>query len=161
MGYTNIPTDGSGRILITDIGASKGKQALICHTDTPSNPSGSDYYLHPSMQTTLEGDRIQSDDQRRWQRNRDLPNGIMKLGRNIGATSWTEGVFTCQFFGTNDSPISVGVYSPRELYCIILYIKKYWCSLKLAVLFQTGLCKILMLAEFKFGGSYAALLIAL
>ena len=110
MGYTNIPTDGSGRILITDI-LFDSANALICRTNTP-NPTGSDYYLHSSMQTTNISDRIQSTDIRGWSRNRDTPNGIIRLRRD--GTNWTEGVFTCEFRGNDESPISVRVYYYRS-----------------------------------------------
>ena len=115
VGYTNIPTDGSGRILITDIAASNepNQEALICLTDVPT-PNGSNFYIHPTVQTTSESGRIQSFDSRGWQRNRDLPNGIMRLRRDIRTTSWTEGVFTCQYLDTYDLPIFVGVYYPSE-----------------------------------------------
>ena len=106
MGYSNIPTDGSGRIFITNIGFDNAN-ALICRTNTP-NPNGSDYYLHPSMQTTSEGDRVQNTDTRGWSRNRDRPNGIIRLRRD--STSWTEGLCTCRFHGISDPSISVGVY---------------------------------------------------
>ena len=111
MDYTtNIPTDGSGRILITDIG-SDNDNALICRTNTP-NPGNGDYYLHPSMVTTSNSDRIESTDSRGWTRNRDQVNTLARLRRH--STSWTEGVFTCQFSGISDPPISVGVYYPSE-----------------------------------------------
>ena len=106
VGNTNIPTDGSGRIFITNIGFDN-TSALICRTDIP-NPFLGDYYLHPSMQTTSNSDRIQSTDTRGWTRNRDLSNGIIRLRRHN--TSWTEGVFTCRFIGISDPSISVGVY---------------------------------------------------
>ena len=115
VGYTNIPTDGSGRILITDIGFDNAN-GLICRTNTP-NPTGGDYYLHPSMQTTNIGDRIVSLDTRGWSRNRDLSNGIIRLRRD--STSWTEGVFTCEFHGISDPSISVGVYYPSKSHSAI------------------------------------------
>ena len=115
MGYSNIPTDGSGRIFITNIGFDNAN-ALICRTNTP-NPNGSDYYLHPSMQTTSEGDRVQNTDTRGWSRNRDRPNGIIRLRRD--STSWTEGLFTCRFHGISDPSISVGVYYPSKSHSAI------------------------------------------
>ena len=115
VGYTNIPTDGSGRILITDIGFSNqpDNQALICTTNTP-NPGNGEYYLHPSMLTTSDSDRIQTTDPQGYRRNRDRNNGIVRLRRDSDMTSWTEGVFTCLFLGTSDPPISVRVYYPSE-----------------------------------------------
>ena len=115
MGYSNIPTDGSGRILITDIGFDNqpNDQALICRTNTV-NPGNGDYFLHASMVTTSDGARIGSTDPRGYRRNRDTNNGIVRLRRDSDVTSWTEGVFTCLFLGINDPPISVGVYHPSE-----------------------------------------------
>ena len=111
VGYaTTIPTDGSGRILITDIGTDNDN-ALICRTNTP-NPGHGNYYLHPSMVTISEGDWIESTDTRGWLRSRDVSNGLARLRRD--GTSWTEGVFTCLFQGISDPPISVRVYHPSE-----------------------------------------------
>ena len=117
MGYTNIPTDGSGRILITDIGFDNqlDNQALICRTNNIiMNLGNGDYYQHASMLTTSEGDRIHNPGPRGYRRNRDRNNGIVRLRRDHDMTSWTEGVFTCLFQGTNDPPISVRVYYPSE-----------------------------------------------
>ena len=109
MGYTTtIPTDGSGRILITNIGFGND-DALMCMTNTPI-PGNGEYYLHPSMVTISDSDRIQTTDTRGWSRSRAL--GLARLRRY--STSWTEGVFTCQFSGISDPPISVGVYYPSE-----------------------------------------------
>ena len=120
MDYTNIPTDGNGRILITDIGFSiqSDDQALICRTDTP-NPSFGDYYLHPSMQTTSDSDRIQTTDIRGWNRNRHRSHGLVRLKRDNAFTSRIEGVFTCSFLSISDPPISVGVYYPSKSHSAI------------------------------------------
>ena len=115
MGYTNIPNDGSGRILITDIGFDNqpNDQSLICMTNITTSGNG-DYYQHRTMVTTSEGDRIGNTDTRGYRRNRDPSNGIVRLRRDHEMTSWTEGVFTCQFLLINDPPISVRVYYPSE-----------------------------------------------
>ena len=115
VGNTNIPTDGSGRILITNIGFDNAN-ALICRTHIYI-PILGDYYLHPSMQTTSDSDRIQSTDTRGWTRNRDPLNGIIRLRRH--STSWTEGVFTCRFIDISDPSISVGVYYPSKSHSAI------------------------------------------
>ena len=125
VGYTNIPSDGSGRILITHIvfDNQSNDQALICRTNTP-NPTTANYFLHPSMQTTDGNYVIQSTDPRGYRRNRDLANGIVRLRRNSDTTSWTEGVLTCIFHGVTDPTISVGVYYSSEshynlyMYCM-------------------------------------------
>ena len=115
MGYTNIPNDGSGRILITDIGFDNqpNDQSLICMTNITTSGNG-DYYQHASMLTTSDGARIGSPDSLGYRRNRDTRNGIVRLRRDHDMTSWTEGVFTCQFLNISDPPISVGVYHPSE-----------------------------------------------
>ena len=120
MGYTNIPTDGSGRILITNIGFSNQSDnlALICRTT--SNPTGGDYYLHPSMQTTDDNYAIQSTDPRGYRRNRGTR--IVRLRRDSATTNWTEGVATCRFHGVTDPIISVGVYySSKSHYNLYMY----------------------------------------
>ena len=122
MGYTNIPIDGSGRILMTNIGFDNQSddQALICMTT--SNPTTSNYYLHPSMLTTGFNYIIRSTDTRGYRRNR--ATGIVRLRRYSATTSWTEGVVTCRFHDTSDPPISVGVYYSSEshynlyMYCM-------------------------------------------
>ena len=77
MGYTNIPTNGSGSILITDIGASN-ERALICSTDI-STSTASNWYLHPDLPTTSIGNRIGNTDTQGWMRN--IAPGILKLRR--------------------------------------------------------------------------------
>ena len=131
MGYSNIPTDGSGRILITDIGFSNqlDEQALVCRTNTP-NPTTANYYLHPSMQTTDGNYVIQSTDPQGYRRNKDLANGLMRLKRDSSTTNWTEGVLTCIFHGVSDPPISVGVYYSSESHynLYVLYVTISECS---------------------------------
>ena len=70
-GYTSIPTDGSGRILITDIGLDDGTttdddddDALLCQSDVETDSGNANWYLHPTQQSTAVGDRIQSTDDR-------------------------------------------------------------------------------------------------
>ena len=70
-----IPTDGSGRIVITDINPDGDpynyEDALICRSEVPISSHG-DWFLHPTQQTTDYSDRIQSTDIRGWGRNRGL-----------------------------------------------------------------------------------------
>ena len=60
-----ILTDGSGRIVITDINPDGNpnnlEDALFCQSDEPTSVSGN-WYLHPTQQTTDNSNRIQSDD---------------------------------------------------------------------------------------------------
>ena len=58
-GYDSIPTDGSGRVLITDINPNgdNNEDALICLSEI-SNTTVGDWYLHPTEMSTNEDDRI-------------------------------------------------------------------------------------------------------
>ena len=119
MGYTNIPTDGTGRILITDIGEGNSA-ALICVTDVPG-ASGSDWYLHPTSSSTDSADRIDSPDPRGWLRNRDTDIygfPLIRLRRDVSETS-VGGVFTCDISVDTGTPISVGIYYASEAHFIV------------------------------------------
>ena len=113
MGYTNIPTDGRGRILITDIGDTN-EDALICSTDFETTGRSFIWYLDPSIATTSRYKTIRSSDSRGWSIVRDTNNGISRLRRRSSYTTWTEGVFTCNY--PNNRHIYVGIYHPSELY---------------------------------------------
>ena len=58
-----FPTDGSGRIVITDINPDGDSEvdALICRS-VNNITSGGNWYLHPTQQTTDDSDRMQSTD---------------------------------------------------------------------------------------------------
>ena len=127
----SIPTDGSGRIVITDINPDGDNQedALICHSELPLSVSGN-WYLHPTQQTTDNDDsvRIQGNDIRGWRRNRDTiiisASGtlqLVRLRRDDSAAMGDndralEGVFTCDIPGDSNTPVSVGIYYPSELH---------------------------------------------
>ena len=123
-GYDSIPTDGSGRILITDIGLNDGTttdddaDALLCQSDVTTEAGNANWYLHPTQLSTAEGDRIQSFDPRGWSRNRGIRSFInrhrlVRLKRHSTITA-EEGVFTCNVVGDSNTPISVGIYYPSE-----------------------------------------------
>ena len=66
-GNDSIPTDGSGRVLITDIGPNvddyeNNEDALICRSEIPigiPDDGVGDWYLHPTeMSTDHDTDRI-------------------------------------------------------------------------------------------------------
>ena len=67
-GYDSIPTDGSGRVLITDINphgdTCSNEDALICRSGiTITGLSGTgDWYLHHSQLTADDDYRIESSD---------------------------------------------------------------------------------------------------
>ena len=123
-GYTSIPTDGSGRILITDIGLDDGStnaddaDALLCQSNVAATPGSGDWYLHSTQLSTAEDNRIQSTDPRGWARNRGILSSLnshrlVRLKRHSTITA-EEGVFTCHIVGDSNTPISVGIYHPSE-----------------------------------------------
>ena len=124
----SIPTDGSGRIVITDINpdGDNNEDALICLSELRNISSGGNWYLHPTQQTTEQTNdssvRIESTDSRGWQRNRALLDDdrrLVRLRRDdsaaIGGRA-LEGVFTCDIPGDSNTstPVSVGIYYPSE-----------------------------------------------
>ena len=114
-GYNSIPTDGSGRIFITDIGLGDAG-ALLCQSDVATAAGNANWYLHPTQQSTAEGDRIQSVDPRGWARNRGInlvEYRLVRLKRHSTITA-EEGVFTCHVVGDSNTPVSVGIYYPSE-----------------------------------------------
>ena len=122
-GYDSIPTDGSGRVLITDINPNgdNNEDALICRSeiDTFTTNGGSNWFLHPTEMSTDNGDRIVSNhdtttDPRGWARNRDLDSGHRLVRLRRASATAEEGVFTCDIPGDNNTPRSVGVYYPSE-----------------------------------------------
>ena len=142
-----ITTDGSGRIVITDINPDGNiEDALICQSELALS-TGGNWFLHPTQQTTDDGDRIGNantgNDPRGWIRNRAaLIMGIMgtfqqvRLRRDDSIASGgraLEGVFTCDIPGDTNTPVSVGIYYPSELHveCHLLlqYILLLWCTL--------------------------------
>ena len=119
-GDDSIPTDGSGRILINDIGTISSR-ALICDSDQIISSDAANWYINAVGQSTASQDRILSRDSRGWRRNRDTANGIVRLFRNDDDMTHLEGVFTCQIEVDPESPISVGIYYASEYsYCIYI-----------------------------------------
>ena len=119
-GYDSIPTDGSGRVLITDINPTgdNNEDALICRSEIDIFTSnGGNWFLLPTEISTDDSDRINpvnGNPDRGWLRNRDRDSGhrLMRL-RRASATA-EEGVFTCHIPGDINTPRSVGVYYPSE-----------------------------------------------
>ena len=120
----SIPTDGSGRILITDINPSgdSNRDALICQSDVPSNNDGatlgiSDWILHPTQLSTNSSIRIVGSNDRGWTRNRDLDSDGHQLVRLRRVSNRAlEGVFTCNIAGDINTPRFVGIYYSSEFY---------------------------------------------
>ena len=123
----SIPTDGSGRVLITAINPTvdNDEDALICRSETNgfATPAG-DWFLHPTEMSTDSGDpndnsdtgdRILIPDPRGWTRNRDLDSSHRLVGlRRRGSPTAEEGVFTCTIAGDINTPGYLGIYYPSE-----------------------------------------------
>ena len=119
----SISTDGSGRVLITDINPTgdNNDDALICCSEVPiSTALVGDWYLDPTEMSTDSGDRIVNPGDnngvpdRGWNRNRGDDSGhrLVRL-RRLSATA-LEGVFTCAIPGDNNTPRYLGVYYPSK-----------------------------------------------
>ena len=55
-GYDSIPTDGSGRVVITNI-SRNDVDALICRSESVTSQAGN-WYLNSNQPSTEDGDRI-------------------------------------------------------------------------------------------------------
>ena len=118
----SIPTDGSGRVLITDINPNGDNDldALICRSEINTFTSnGGNWFLHPIERSTDEGDRIVSaaNPDRGWGRNRDLDSGQQLVRLRRRSATALEGVFTCNIAGDNNTPRALGIYYPSESLC--------------------------------------------
>ena len=122
-----IPTDGSGRIVITDINpdGDNDEDALICQSELALSTRG-DWFLHPTQQTIHDSDKVQNNDFRGWRRSRAtivIGNSgfgrLVRLRRDDNAAMGDndralEGVFTCHIPEDTNTPVSVGIYYPSE-----------------------------------------------
>ena len=117
----SIPTNGSGRVLITDINPNgdNNEDALICRSEIVIN-FGGNWFLHPTEMSTDDVDRIvntaTSDTaaDRGWKRNRDIDSGhrLVRLRRTFDTAE--EGVFTCHIPGDNNTPRYLYITYPGE-----------------------------------------------
>ena len=118
-----IPTDGSGRIVITDINpdGDNDEDALICQSEMPGIVGN--WFLHPTQQTMDESDRIESTDSRMEQDRATFTIGNTGFGRLVrlrrddrfaSGGRAIEGVFTCHIPGDSNTPVSVGICYPSE-----------------------------------------------
>ena len=116
---TSIPTDGSGRVCVTDIRDTNGF-ALICRSGKAIS-SGGNWYLHPTEMSTDDGDGIASPPpDRGWSRYRAGDSEGHRLVRLRRASNTAEeGVFTCHIPGDFGTPVSVVIYYPCESYVYI------------------------------------------
>ena len=99
-----IPVDGSGRILIADIGYDI-RNALNCSSLDVGAQEGS-WYLHPTAKTNIFNFSINYS-HRGWYENKDY--NAVRLWRDSGTIA-EEGVFTCNIIGDRNTPVSVGIY---------------------------------------------------
>ena len=129
----SIPTDGSGRLLITDIRLRNGQRstsdedALICRSSRGvselRSPNGAnDWYLEPDLESTTtlaSGRRIDEINDRGWTRNRGrvILSGSYHLVLRLKRVSETavEGKFTCHIENDSNNNKSLFILYPSEL----------------------------------------------
>ena len=125
----SIPTDGSGRLLITDIRLRNGQRstsdedALICRSSrnvVELRSRYGDWYIDPELVgTTKTGIRINGDSALGWTRNRDRENSsgsyhlVLRLKR-VSETA-VEGKFTCHIPNDRNNNKSLLILYPSEL----------------------------------------------
>ena len=130
----SIPTDGSGRLLITDIRLRNGQSntsdegALICRSSEDIGTlrtfhSAGDWYLDPEVGETIKtlnsGRRISGSGDQGWTRNRDRENSsgryhlVLRLKR-VSETA-VEGKFTCHIPNDRNNNKSLLILYPSEL----------------------------------------------
>ena len=126
----SIPTDGSGRVLITDISLHNGltstsdEDALFCHATQDitilRELDIGDWYLEPDFQTTSAyGKRIDGDNDRGWTRNSEYSvnvSGIFYRLVRLKRVSKTagEGKFTCHIPRDSNNNKSLLILYPSE-----------------------------------------------
>ena len=152
-----IPTDGSGRIVITDINPNGNNDvdALICQSELSTLSTGGNWFLHPTQQTTDDSYRIYATDTRGWHRNRvNIITAIairqlVRLRRDDSIASGgraLEGVFTCDIPGDRYTSVSVGIYYPSEshveCHLLLQYILLLWFTLLYTQLMHSYLANI-------------------
>ena len=138
----SIPTDGSGRLLITDIILHNGQrstseeEALICRSSEDIGTlrtflGTGDWYLDPELgdtTTTLDsGRRISGSSDRGWIRNRGRVNisDVLYHAVILKRVSETapEGKFTCHIPNASNNNKSLLILYPSE--CLLLHFT-YW-----------------------------------
>ena len=131
----SIPTDGSGRLLITDISlhnrqtSTSDEEALICHSsrnvaELHTLANASEWYIDSKMVNTtneLSGERIGDDDHRGWTRYRERVgirgkgsplHSKVKLKRVSGTA--LEGKFTCHIMNDSNNVSYLLILYPSE-----------------------------------------------
>ena len=130
----SIPTDGSGRLLITDIRLHNGQSstsdedALICRSSENIQmlrtfPGTGDWYLDSELgdttTTLVSGIRISGSSDRGWIRNRGRVNISDVLYHMLGlrrmSETAVEGKFTCHIPNDSNNNKSLLILYPSEL----------------------------------------------
>ena len=136
----SIPTNGSGRLLITDISLTYGQtqtsddSALFCHSTEDitivRDVHIGDWYLEPEN-TTVIGDRRDGGNDRGWTRNRGSVNVSRHLYRHVRlkrvSEAAVEGKFTCHIPGDSNNKYLLILYpSEYETHCMVTSIRAFY-----------------------------------
>ena len=126
----SIPTDGSGRILVTDINSSES-EALICQSSSVGDGLG-DWYLDREDENAT--DRIYGPNYRGWTRKRATIDGYRIVSLKRVSDTAVEGRFTCRIPGDSDSPRGLLILYPSEsdmkkesfILLLIMHMLEHW-----------------------------------
>ena len=105
----SIPTDGSGRILITDINTNgpSNHEALICQSE-PNEDYGSGNWSFDNVKIGSTSG-VQG-----WETNENTHRGILLVRLVRISYAAEEGVFACHLDETREPAAFVGIYYPSE-----------------------------------------------
>ena len=106
----SIPTDGSGRVLVTDIQYNP-TEALICQSSSVGDGLG-DWYL--DREGGYSTDRIYGPNYRGWTRERASIDGYRVVRLKRVSDTAVEGRFTCRIPGGSDGPRGLLILHPSE-----------------------------------------------
>ena len=138
-----IPTDGSGRLLITDISLTYGQtqtsndSALFCHATKDLGMVREldigDWYLQPDFDTTTAiGERIDGGNDRGWMRERGNVNVSRSFYRQVRlkrvSETAVEGKFTCHIpeDSNNNKYLFILYPSEYETHCMVTSIRAFY-----------------------------------
>ena len=136
-----IPTDCSGRLVITDISLTHGQtqtsndSALFCHATKDltivRDIHIGDWYLEPEV-TTVMGERIDGGNDRGWTRERGSVNVIGIQYRQVRlkrvSEAAVEGKFTCHIprDSNNNKYLLILYPSEYETHCIVASFRAFY-----------------------------------